>query len=160
MVETSVDVETRLAILDLYAAYVACLDDQRFEEWPAFFTGECCYRIVPRENYERGLPLSLLAFESRGMLEDRVYSITHTLFHAPYYQRHCVSNFAMRADAGGLRVSANYLVLRTKRGERSEVYSTGRCLDRIVRADDGLRFAEKVFVADSELIPNSLIYPL
>ncbi|PJI51525.1 salicylate hydroxylase, partial [Methylobacterium radiotolerans] len=29
-----------------------------------------------------------MAFESRGMLRDRIYGATETIFHDPYYQRH------------------------------------------------------------------------
>ena len=43
---------------ELYAAYTACLDEERFEEWPEFFVEQCLYKIVPRENFERGLPLA------------------------------------------------------------------------------------------------------
>jgi salicylate 5-hydroxylase small subunit len=157
----AISVEDRLRIEDLYAAYAACLDDRRFEEWPDFFTDDCTYRIVPRENYDRGLPLATLSFESKGMLRDRVYAVTETLFHEPYYTRHIVSGLLVSADdGGGFRVQANYLVIRTKSGATSEVYNTGRYVDRIV--DDGgtLRFREKLCVFDSELIPNSLIYPL
>ena len=156
----TIAVADRLRIEDLYAAYAACLDDGRFEEWPDFFTDDCTYRIVPRENFDRGLPLATLSFESKGMLRDRVYAVTQTLFHEPYYQRHLVSGFVVRADDGGFRVQANYVVVRTKAGALSEVYSAGRYLDRIVDEAGTLRFQEKLCIFDSELIPNSLIYPL
>ncbi len=153
--------EDRLRIEDLYAAYAACLDDARFAEWPDFFTDDCTYRLVPRENYDRGLPLSTLSFESKGMLRDRVYAVTETLFHEPYYQRHLVSGFVVRAnDGGGFRVQANYVVIRTKAGALSEVYNAGRYVDHIVDDGGALRFREKICVFDSELIPNSLIYPI
>jgi len=158
---TAVSVEDRLRIEDLYAAYAACLDDARFAEWPDFFTDDCVYRIVPRENHDRGLPLATLSFESRGMLRDRVYAVTETLFHEPYYQRHIVSGLVVRADdVGGFRVQANYVVIRTKAGALSEVYNAGRYVDRIVDDAGTLRFREKLCVFDSELIPNSLIYPI
>ena len=157
----AVAVEDRLRIDDLYAAYAACLDDERFEEWPEFFTEECTYRVVPRENYDRGLPLATLSFESKGMLRDRVYGITQTLFHEPYYQRHLITGLVVRLDDdGSFRVAANYLVVRTKAGATSEIYNTGRYLDRIVEEAGTLRFREKICVFDSELIPNSLIYPI
>ncbi len=157
----AVSVEDRLRIEDLYARYAACLDDRRFEEWPELFTDDCTYRLVPRENYDRGLPLSTLSFESKGMLRDRVYAITETLFHEPYYQRHIVSGLLVRADdGGGFSVQANYLVIRTKAGALSEVYNAGRYLDRIADDAGTLRFREKLCVFDSELIPNSLIYPV
>ena len=156
----TIAVADRLRIEDLYAAYAACLDDGRFEEWPDFFTDDCTYRIVPRENYDRGLPLATLSFESKGMLRDRVYAVTQTLFHEPYYQRHLVSGLVVRADEGGFRVQANYVVVRTKAGALSEVYSAGRYLDRIVDDAGTLRFQEKLCIFDSELIPNSFIYPI
>jgi salicylate 5-hydroxylase small subunit len=40
------------------------------------------------------------------------------------------------------------------------VFNAGRYLDRIVPVPDGLRFADKICIFDSELIPNSIIYPL
>lgn len=152
--------EQRVAIEDLYAAYVDSLDSGRFEEWPQYFSNDCHYRIVPRENWERRLPLSTLAFESRGMLEDRIYAIRETLFHEPYTMRHLVSNFKIQLDGSNYRVEANYVVIRTKRGV-SEIYSVGRYHDLLASSDDGtLRFIEKIAVFDNEIIPNSLIYPI
>lgn len=156
-----IDVALRLEIHDLYAAYSACLDHGSLDEWPEFFTEECVYKLVPRENFDRGLPLATLAFESRGMLKDRVYGATQTLFHQPYYQRHIVSGVRVTGVEGdAFRTEANYLVVRTKKNELSELFNCGRSVDRIVRDAGRLRFAEKICVFDSELIPNSIIYPV
>ena len=101
------DATLRFEIDDLYSAYVACIDDGRFADWPEFFTEECVYRVVPRENFDRGLPLSTLAFESKGMLKDRVYGVTQTLFHAPYYQRHILGRPQLLEHRdGGVAVAA------------------------------------------------------
>ena len=56
---------------------------------------------MPRENHERGFPLATLAFESKGMLRDRVYGIRETLFHDPYYQRHVVGAPLVRGERPG-----------------------------------------------------------
>jgi len=152
-------VEERFAIEDLYAAYVDVLDGGRYDEWPHLFFEDCVYRILPRENWERRLPLATLSFESRGMLVDRVYAVRETLFHEPYTMRHTVSNYKIALDGDAYRVEANYVVLRTKRGI-SELYSVGRYYDVLAIDGDELRFREKVAVFDNELIPNSLIYPL
>ncbi len=156
----AISVEDRLRIEDLYARYAACLDDRRFEEWPDLFTEDCTYRLVPRENYDRGLPLATLAFESKGMLRDRVYAVTETLFHEPYYTRHLVSGLIATVEDHGYRARANYLVVRTKAGALSELYNAGRYIDHIVDDRGILLFREKLCVFDSELIPNSLIYPI
>lgn len=155
-----VSVEDRYRIEDLYAEYVAALDERRYDDWLALFIEDCSYRIVPRENFDRNLPLSTLAFESKGMLRDRIYGVTETLFHEAYYQRHLVTNFRVTAAQPGFAVAASYLVIRTKADALSELYSAGHYLDRIVYEGGDLRFAAKMAVFDSELIPNSLIYPL
>jgi salicylate 5-hydroxylase small subunit len=151
----------RASVTELYAEYAACLDDGRFDAWPDFFTENCRYRVVPRENYDRGLPLSTMDLQSRGALLDRVYGVQSTLFHAPYYQRHIIGPARIRGlDGAAIHVEANYLVIRTKRDAPSEVFNAGCYLDRIEQTPGGLRFAEKICVFDSELICNSIIYPI
>jgi len=151
----------RFEVEDLYASYAAVLDEGRFDQWPDFFTEECVYKIIPRENFDAGRGLATLAFESKNMLKDRVRGVVDTLFHAPYYQRHIVSSMRMSAQNNGeVRVRANFLVIRTKRDELSDILSVGRYQDCIVRVGDSLVFREKLCIFDSELIPNSLIYPI
>jgi salicylate 5-hydroxylase small subunit len=40
------------------------------------------------------------------------------------------------------------------------VYNVGRYIDEIVRTEGGLKFASRLCVYDSEMILNSLIYPI
>jgi salicylate 5-hydroxylase small subunit len=148
-------------LIDMYARYVAAIDSEDWDRWPEFFLEECVYQVVPKENYDRGLPLATLAFESKGMLKDRVYGIRETLFYDPYYQRHIVDLPLIRRDDGAIiEAEANYIVVRTKRDQLSEVFNTGRYFDRIRRTSQGLKFESRLCVFDSEMIPNSLIYPI
>jgi salicylate 5-hydroxylase small subunit len=156
-----VAVELRYALEDLYARYARCLDGADYDAWPAFFTEECRYTIQSRENHDRGYPLALLDFESRGMLKDRVFGITQTLYHQPYHQRHVIGPLLVAAnDDGSVAVEANYAVFRTKQNELSEVFNVGRYLDVVVEDAGALRFRVKRCVYDGALIPNSLIYPI
>lgn len=149
------------AIVQLYADYAAAVDSGDWDLWPEFFVDDCSYRLVPRENHERGFPLATLAFESKGMLRDRVYGIRETLFHDPYYQRHVVgSPLVRRAEPGRWECEANYAVFRTKLNELSTVFNVGRTLDTVVATPTGLKFAARLVVYDSEMIPNSIIYPI
>jgi salicylate 5-hydroxylase small subunit len=150
-----------MALQNLYSDYSACLDQGDFEKWPEFFLEECEYRIQPRENYERKMPLSIMWLESKGMLKDRVYGIRETLYHDPYYQRHIVSApRVISAEDDEIRSEANYLVLRTKQDELAEVFSVGRYIDVVRKTNDGLKFKSRLCIFDSELIPNSIIYPI
>lgn len=155
------DATTRFAIQDLYADYARCVDDSRYEEWPDFFTEQCLYRTVSRENYNAGLPMSALSLESRAMLKDRVYGMNETIFHAPYYQRHIVGLPRILSEDNGVIVAeANYLVIRTKLDAFSEVFNAGRYIDTIVNDGGRLKFRQRICVFDSDLVPNSIVYPL
>jgi len=150
-----------LAVVRLHAEYAAVVDAGAWDRWPELFVDDCMYKLQSRENHERGFPLATMAFESKGMLKDRAYAIRETLFHDPYYQRHVVGPPQVVAgDDGRLDAEANYAVFRTKPGELTTVFNVGRYLDTIVRTPEGMKFASRLCVYDSELIPNSIIYPI
>jgi salicylate 5-hydroxylase small subunit len=151
----------QLGVDQLNAAYAAALDEKRFEEWPEFFVEEGRYKVQARENFDRGLPLALMALESRGMMKDRVYGVTQTIYHGPYYMRHIVSPARILSEEGDVvKAEANYAVFRTKPGSVSEVYNVGRYIDEIIKKDGLLKFRSRLCVYDSEMILNSLIYPV
>jgi len=151
----------RPALEDFYAEYLGCLNEERFEEWPEFFTEDCLYKIVPRENFERGLPLATWLCESKGYLKDRVVAIRKTAVYAPRYIRRIVSGIRiLRQDRDEIEVRADYAALETLLDELTRVFNVGVYHDVIARGDDGLKFRQKICVFDSTLVPNSLIYPL
>lgn len=162
LVEGSVEaLLLQMQVDQLNAAYAAVLDEKRFDEWPEFFVEDGQYKVQARENFDRGLPLALIALESRGMMKDRVYGVTQTIYHGPYYTRHVVSPARVLSDDGDLvRAQSNYAVFRTRPGDASEVYNVGRYIDEIVRTEAGLRLRSRLCVYDSEMVLNSLIYPI
>ena len=152
--------DLRLEVENLYADYVDCLDNGPLDRWPEFFTDECVYEIVTRENIERKLPLALMRCESRGMLIDRVVAVQRTSVFSPRTLRHVVSSLRVRADDRAIRAAANFAVFETVIDEPTRVFVAGRYLDQLVRVGDQLRFARKQCVLDSPLILGSLIYPI
>jgi salicylate 5-hydroxylase small subunit len=156
-----VDMQTWFGIQQLYADYAAAVDSGHWDLWPEFFTEQCTYKIQPRENFERGFPLATLALSSKGMLKDRVYGIRETLYHDPYYQRHVVgAPIVRRVEHERIHSEANYAVFRTKYDKESSVFNVGRYIDTIVHTGAGFKFAERLCIFDSEMIPNSIIYPI
>ena len=156
-----VDMNTWFGIQQLYADYASAVDSGHWDLWPEFFTEQCVYKLQPRENHERCFPLCTLSLTSKGMLKDRVYGIQETLYHDPYYQRHVVGAPIVRqVDNGRIHSEANYAVFRTKFDKDSTVFNVGRYIDTIVQTPEGFKFAERLCVYDSEMIPNSIIYPI
>jgi salicylate 5-hydroxylase small subunit len=153
--------ELRARLADLYAAYDDTLGEGDYERWPEFFTETCFYQITARENYEMGLPLGLMQAESRGMLADRIAAIRKTTLYAPRLMRRLVSGIVLRAIApDGMRLSASFAVFQTMLNEPSAVFLCGRFYDRVVEDAGALRFAERICVTDSTLVPTSLIFPI
>jgi len=153
--------ELRFAVEELYADYEACLNEERFEDWAEFFADPCLYKIVPRENFERGLPLATWLCESKGYLADRVSAIRKTAVYAPRTVRRMVSGIRVLGwTAAVLEVRASYLAVETLQDELTRVFNAGECRDKLVVDGGKLRFREKVCIFDSILVPNSLIYPL
>lgn len=150
-----------MQLCDLNAQYAQAVDSNNWDDWIDLFTDHCEYKIQPRENYERGYPLCTLALLSKGMLRDRAFAISDTLFHDPYYQRHIISApLITKCEAQHICAVTSYAVIRTKLSQESSVFNVGRYLDKIAVSQGTLKFESRICVYDSELIPNSLIYPI
>ena len=150
----------RAAIEELYLDYVEALDEDRLEAWPLLFTEESSYRVISRENVERGWPLATMSCDSRASMSDRVYAIRNTAMYVPRRLRHIISALRIRSVVDGYSVTANFAVFETLPNHEPRVFSVGRYEDVVVVTADGLRFREKRCIYDSDLIPNSLLLPL
>jgi salicylate 5-hydroxylase small subunit len=150
----------RDTLRDFYDDYYNVLDDLRLDEWPGFFTEDCLYRVIPRENYEAGYTLSTIYAESRGMLVDRVMGLTRTQMYAPRYYRRFPGPLQIVSRDGELvRVRHNLLVVQTLIDKKTDIVLAAVCHDLLVPGDQRPLLRQRVVVFDSEMLPNSLIYP-
>ena len=159
----AVDLGLRARLADLYCAYDDALNDGALERWPELFTEACVYKVIPRENFEQELPIALIYCESRDMLIDRVVALRETALYVPRNVRHLTGNIRLRGvGPDGLRLTANFALYQTMVDQPSELFLCGRYHDRVV--EDGgsgkLRFAERICVYDSTIVPTSLVYPV
>ena len=145
-----------------YARYAAALDDGPLAAWPGFFAETCMYQIVPRDNFELGLPVAIMRCESRAMLEDRVTAVQETMLYEPRYLRHHITNILIEETHGDdVRVRANFSVVEVLLDELPRISISGCYRDRLTRGTDGSwYFVEKLCVFDSVLVPNSIVYPV
>src|SRR6201997_3834416 len=141
------DIETivrRLEVERLYADYAHCLDADRLEHWPDFFTEDFFYRVTSAENYEAGMPLGLIHATSRNMLKDRVSALREANIYEPQRYRHLVSSIKIVEDRGGaLDLVTNFLVVRTMQEGDMTLFAAGRYVDQIRRQGEAWRFARK-----------------
>lgn len=154
-------IAVRLEVEELCYDYVEALDSGDLDRWIEFFTEDCFYQVISRENYDLDLPLATIRCESQGMLADRVKALRDTMMYAPRHTRHLVSNIRVRESENSvIPVVSNYAILQTLIDEETKVFNAGRYLDELVRQDGKLKYARKVCVYDSGMVPNSLIYPI
>lgn len=155
-------VPLRYQLEELYARYAEILDDGPLEDWPQLFSEECLYLVIPRDNFDRGLPLAVMRCESQGMLADRVRAIEETIMYEPRYLRHHITNIRVKDDVDGvIEAVANYSVTEVLHDELPRILSVGRYIDKVIRNRDGqLVFKEKQCVYDSVLVPNTIVYPI
>ncbi|WP_295685560.1 aromatic-ring-hydroxylating dioxygenase subunit beta [Nevskia ramosa] len=146
----------------LIQAYCACIDGDRLEEWPDFFTFDGCYELVTRENAERNLPATAMHCEGAGMMRDRVISLRHANVYARQYYRHLVTDLLVgECTESSVSVESNYLVTRTLAVEGDAVlFSAGRATDTLALTDQGLRFRKRRVVADNDRIHTLLVLPI
>lgn len=152
--------EVQADVQAFYDDYIAAMDDGALASWPDHFTEDCFYRITTRENAEAGYELSLIRAESAGMLRDRVRAIEKTMMFGPRSYRRFLSGLRVFGGEGELEARGNILVIETLVDKPSHVAVCGRFEDRLVRGHGGYRLAARTIILDTEMIPNSLIYPL
>jgi salicylate 5-hydroxylase small subunit len=153
--------ELYFKLTQFYQDYAAAVDTESWDAWMEMFTENCIYRIQSRENFERNLPMAALSLEGQGMLKDRIYGITETIFHDPYMQNHVVSAPRIKSVTDDLIHSeANYAVFRTKMDGIAQVYNVGRYIDQIEVSASGLKLKSRICLFDNDMILNSMIYPI
>jgi len=155
----AVDPGPRLARLN--ADYARAIDDDRLEDWPAFFTDPCLYSITSAANVRQGLEVGVVYADSRGMLRDRVTALREANVYERQAYRHLVGLPAILGEAGGaVRSETPFLVVRIVRDGRMDLFATGRYVDVVVDEAGTLRFRERVVVCDSSRFDTLLAIPL
>ncbi|MEH6502669.1 MAG: aromatic-ring-hydroxylating dioxygenase subunit beta [Cycloclasticus sp.] len=153
--------ELKSEVEDLLNAYVQCIDDDDLENWPNFFTEQCLYRIIPRENHEVGLPVAVIWCDSKGMLNDRVTALRHANVYQVQWYRHIISNPRILSfDGDEIHVQSNYAVFKTCNDGESTVYNVGRYVDVIVRDKGVLKFKERSAIYDTHKITTLMVIPI
>jgi 3-phenylpropionate/cinnamic acid dioxygenase small subunit len=149
----------RLAALN--SDYAACIDADRLEDWPDFFLETCLYKITTADNHRHGYAAGVIYADSQAMLRDRVAALREANIYERHAYRHIVGMPRLGSAAGGI-ISAEtpFLVIRTIRDGRMDIFATGRYLDRIADRSGTPRFAERIVVCDSPRFDTLLAIPL
>ena len=148
----------RTAAYDLLAEYGALIDLVQFDEWLGLFAEECRYQIMPRENYDRGLPAALVLCDSRAMLEDRIRALREANKYNIHTDRHVIGLPRLVND--GLLIEAPFAVYQTDQEGETRLFATGLYRDRLEAGSRGLKIRDKMVLLDTFAVPSLLSTPL
>jgi anthranilate 1,2-dioxygenase small subunit len=150
-----------LAVHALLAEYGALLDHARYDDWLGLFGAECRYQVMPRENYDRGLPVALISCNARAGLEDRIDALREANKYNIHTDRHVIGlPRIVAAETDAVAVEAPFAVYQTDQEGGTRLFATGLYCDRLVRADGSLRIADKLVLLDTFAVPSLLATPL
>ena len=155
------DLAIRLRIEALMADYIHCIDEDRLEEWPDFFTEDGQYRVISRENYDLDLPICLIQCDGKGMFRDRISALRTANIFEPHTYCHMTSALKiLDSDGREHRTQSNFTIIRTMSEGDMSVFACGKYLDHIVKEKGGLKFRERSIVLESRRIDTLLVIPI
>jgi 3-phenylpropionate/cinnamic acid dioxygenase small subunit len=141
----------------LNADYAAAIDDDRLEEWPGFFLDDCLYKITSADNLRDGNEAGIIYADSRSMLADRVLALRRANVYERQTYRHIVGMPRLiTADTA----ETPFLVVRTMRDGRMDLFAAGRYRDRLDEEAGALRFKERIVICDSSHFDTLVAIPL
>lgn len=149
----------RLNVLN--AEYVRCIDNDAVEQWPDFFVERCLYVVNTADNYAQGMQAGVIYADSRAMLHDRVSALRDANIYEQHRYRHIVGTpLVLERAEEGVKVETPFVVVRIMRDGQTDVFASGRYVDRIVDEAGALKFEERIAVCDSNNIDTLLAIPL
>ncbi len=142
--------------------YAACLDENRFAEWPAFFADRCVYEVLSRENVDLGLPVPIMGCYTHGMVRDRVAMLVkETLTYRRMNLLRQVTNVRATREAGGhIAAQAALVVYQSSEEGVSSLYMVARYRAALEARDESFLIRRMGVVVDSFGIDTMLAVPL
>ena len=157
----SVSGDARQLITDLINDYAHAIDDDRLESWAGFFTDDCSYRIINRENHDKGRVVGIMDCSSKGMLQDRILALREANVFEPHTYRHIVSGTRIVGQDGDVfSVETSFLVVRIMQEGDMAIFCTGKYIDEVAVTGGTARFRSRLVVCDSNRIDTLIVIPI
>jgi anthranilate 1,2-dioxygenase small subunit len=143
------------------AAYARCIDNGDLAAWPDFFEEQCTYKITTADNYNQGLEAGVVFANSRAMLVDRITSLKEANIYERHIYRHFLGQPYIESQEGTqVRSETPFFVLRIMRDGTTDVYASGRYVDRYALRGGSAKLLQRIVVCDSSRFDTLLALPL
>jgi 3-phenylpropionate/cinnamic acid dioxygenase small subunit len=148
----------------LQQEYVRVVDGVDLELWPTLFAREASYIVTSRENLERGHALAYVLDDSRDRIHDRVTYIQKVWkdHYNGYWPRHIIGpSVVTGSDGEDLQIETNVAIYISEPEEiGSRLLAVGVFRDAVTFEQGEAKFASKLVVLDTTVMPRYFVYPL
>lgn len=153
--------EITLLISMVQTRYAHAIDDGNCAEWPDFFTDDCFYKITTADNFAQNYEAGLMWMDSKEMLRDRILSLLEANVYERHSYRHIVAQpIVSNIEGDELDSETSFIVARITREGPTDLFVTGRYIDRYRITDDDPKLVTRIVVLDSGYIDTLLAFPL
>ena len=155
------DAEAKAALADLMAEYANLIDEDRLEDWLDLFAEDCSYRVVPRENFDLGLPQPLILAENKAMLRDRVVAYRNANIYNIHRDRHVVGAIlARKGEGASWSLAASFALFQTDSEGRTALFVAGQYRATASFEAARPRLRDMLVLLDTAAIPTLLATPV
>jgi anthranilate 1,2-dioxygenase small subunit len=140
-----------------YLCYL--LDDYQIEKYVEEYTDEGHYKLIPRENHERDLFVSIID-DSKKRLRYRRDLILKHWHHEKFRENRSLSNILVEFPADDVaEAKSNFVIYQSNEEGVTNLHLTGVFEDRLVRRDDRWRIQNRLAVLDTFMPNHAIVVP-
>jgi anthranilate 1,2-dioxygenase small subunit len=156
-----IDLKKTESVRQFLSDTCAFLDNDQLELWGDCFTDDALYRILSRDNHDRGLPLSLLTCEGKSMIRDRIKSLRQANIYNIHTDRHILSELRfISRQSDQWQVETSYAMFQTNQEGHSFLFSVGVYKDTVVFAEETPKLKQRLVITDTAAIRTLLSTPI
>jgi anthranilate 1,2-dioxygenase small subunit len=148
-------------ISTVQARYAREIDDGDCTAWPEFFVDDCFYKITTADNYAQNLEAGLMWMDSKNMLRDRILSLLEANVYERHAYRHLLGQpYILDVEGDEVDSETSFMVARITREGPTDLFATGRYVDRYRLFHEDAKLVRRIVVLDSSHIDTLLGFPL
>ena len=135
------------------------LDDFEIEPFVEEFTDDGSYKLIPRENYERGMPVHIID-DTKARLRYRKKLIFEHWHYEKFRENRALSNIQVDFPAPDVANSTcNFAVYHTDAEGFTELNLVGVFEDSLVFRDERWRIKDRLGILDSYTPREAIVVP-
>jgi 3-phenylpropionate/cinnamic acid dioxygenase small subunit len=149
----------RDSVVHYQVRLAALLDEQKYDEFVAEFTEDGGYRLIPRENHDRGLPTCIID-DTRDRLIYRSQLIASQWHHGRFRETRMLSNFDVEFPGTDVaQAKANFAVYHTDAEGETRLHMVGRLEDSLVMKQGRWRIRRRFAILETFKPTEVIVYP-